>query len=377
MAEVGLPMLDRLAFLLQELDAAVDPEAKFTLRHEIDELRRSFAKVDGDPQPSYPDDTVRELAKALGYAFRRQEDLRAAGRNATAVREKILNLQREMRRGGRFKPGDFLLDGRFRLIEMIGKGGCGTVWKAYDRMLRGLAAIKVLHGQFAGDQTRRERFFRGARQMSRLQHQGVVQIVESACEDDGFHFFVMEYVDGPDLRQAVLDRPGALEDRMQIVLDMGETLSFAHDQGVIHRDVKPSNILLDADGHAKLSDFDLVRSTDTTGGTRPGGLLGTVIYAAPEIMHNPYEAGVSVDIYGLGMTAVFAIHGKELPLEAFRDASGFIAGLNTPLPIKAAISRAVSWKSEDRHGSMAEFCSELHTGLELARQEPHEPARAF
>ncbi len=355
-------MLDRLAVLLQELTHAVDPEEKFKLRHEIDELRRSFAEVDGEPEPNYPDDTIRELAKALGYAFRRQEDLRAAGQNATAVRDKILSLQRQMRRGGQFKPGDFLLDGRFRLIAMIGWGGVGTVWKAYDRLSREFVAVKVLHGQYAEDRTWRERFFRGVDQMSGLDHQGIVQVVETVCEDDGYYFFVMEYLDGGNLCRAVLDGPSTLAQRLQVVLEVGETLSFAHSHDVIHRGVKPSNILLAGTGQAKLTDFDLAPATDPTGGCQ-GGPFGTVIYAAPEVLQKPHEAGISADIYGLGMTAVFTIHGHELFPAVLRDTSRFIASLNSPQPVRQAISRAVSWESEDRHRTMAEFCSELHAGI--------------
>ncbi len=152
-------------------------------------------------------------------------------------------------------------------------------------------AIKVLHAQYSGDSTRRERFFRGARQMALLHHQNVVRVIEEECEDGGFQFYVMEYIGGGTFRQAVLDDILSLEERLRVILEVGEALVLAHGRSVIHRDVKPANILLDEDGRPKLTDFDLVRAADTTGGTRTQGMLGTFLYTAPESLSNPKEAG--------------------------------------------------------------------------------------
>jgi serine/threonine-protein kinase len=106
-------------------------------------------------------------------------------------------------------------------------------------------------------------------------------------------------------------------------------LQFAHEHGVIHRDVKPSNILLDAQGNPKLTDFDLVRAPDTTGGTLGGGMLGTFLYCAPEAMSAPQEVGPAADLYSLAMTVVFCLHGVDLTLEVLRMDGSFLCGLCT------------------------------------------------
>ncbi len=314
------------------------------------------------PVPSYPDDNVRELSQALEAAYLRQAELITTGDDPTAVRDEILDLRRRIREGGQLKPGDFLLEGRFKLLEPIGRGGFATVWKAFDRSVRQLVAIKVLHGQYAQDRTRRERFFRGARKMAELHHPGIVRVIEAHGEDAGYYFFAMDYAGGGDLRQAVLAGRLSPEDRLRMVLEVGDAVDFAHQHGVIHRDVKPANILLAAGDRPMLTDFDLVRAHDTTGGTRTG-MLGTVIYAAPELMDRPQDAGVPADVYGLGMTAIFALHGADLPLEAMRDAPAFVERIELSTPGKAALARAVAWKVEERWGSVAEFCRELRKGL--------------
>jgi len=154
----------------------------------------------------------------------------------------------------------------------------------------------------------------------------VLAVIEERCEDGGFLFFVMEHLSGGDLRRAVLDGHFDREGVLRIVREVGEALAFAHARNVVHRDVKPGNVLLDAEGHAKLTDFDLVRAVDTTGGTRTG-MMGTVVYAAPELLYKAQKADARADVYGLGMTAIFALTGEDLPLDVLRDAASFVVGL--------------------------------------------------
>lgn len=144
-----------------------------------------------------------------------------------------------------------LLGGRngcaaYALLEMIGRGGFAVVWKAFDPEQKGLVALKVLHPPLAGDAVRRERFFRGAREMAGIEHAGIVRVLVPSEEDEGFHFFVMEHVVGGDLQHAVLKGEVARERALPIVLAVGEALAIAHAKGLVHRDVKPANILLGA-----------------------------------------------------------------------------------------------------------------------------------
>lgn len=310
------------------------------------------------PEPTFLDQSSRDLSQALDEAYRRESELAARGEDPAEARREIVALKREMREDG-LCAGD-LLDGRYKLLEPIGQGGFARVWKAWDTSLRQLVALKALHQQYARDRTRRERFFRGAKRMARLSHPGITRILgEPELRDGACRFFVMEYAEGGDLRQAVLEGQLDVAERLRVVCAVGAALDYAHSQGIIHRDVKPANVLLDGAGQAKLTDFDLVRAQDSTGGTRTG-MLGTVVYAAPEAMERAKEAGVAADVFGLGMTAIFALHGRDLPArELLRDAPGFARRLDAPEPVKAALARAVAWEPEERQDSVAELCAEL------------------
>jgi serine/threonine protein kinase len=315
------------------------------------------------PLPHYPNEETRALAAALEKAYDRYGEQMSSGQDTTVALQEILELRREMREGGRLKAGDFLMTGRFRLLEPIGTGGFATVWRAYDRRMRSMVAVKVLHGQFAEDRTRRERFSRGARKMAELQHQGIARVVEQAQEEGGYHFFVMELTSGGDLRRATLEGRFATEVALSLLIKVGDALQFAHQHRVIHRDIKPSNILL-ADGrYPKLTDFDLVRAFDTTGGTLGGGALGSVFYTAPEAMNGPQEAGITADIYSLGMTAAFCIHGSELPIDVLTSRAAFLRDLSCSKAIKAVVRKAISFDPGTRFRSVADFSAALQEAV--------------
>jgi len=279
------------------------------------------------------------------------------------ARNEIIQLRREQRQGERVRPGR-ILSHRYELVECIGRGGFAGVWRAIDETRQELVAIKILHGQHAVDRSTRERFFRGAREMARLSHPRIVRVVDERGEDSGIHYFAMAYLDGGDLRHALLNRSFSTDDILQILLDAGDALAFAHAQGVIHRDVKPSNLLLDSDGNVQLSDFDLVKVPFSTGGTRTGA-LGTFIYAAPESLQSAKDVDVQCDVFSLGMTALFAFFGDDLPATAFRASEEFIDRLmNIPEPTRAVLKQAVEWEPDKRFPSMESFCRELRLSVE-------------
>lgn len=322
---------------------------------------------------SSPGDSRGELTRALEAAYRREEETLSRGGDASAVKSEILDLRRQLREGGRLHAGDFLANGRFKLLDLLGKGGFATVWKAYDRTARMPVAIKVLHGQFVDDRTRFDRFFRGARKMAELQHPGIVRVRETRMDDGGFHFFVMEYLEGGDLREAVLGGKMPHERGVILVQDLSAALQFAHDQGLVHRDVKPANVLLDAAGRPKLTDFDLVHAGDTTGGTLAGAMLGTFLYSAPETMDHPEGAGITADVYSLAMTTVFCLAGQDLPREVLRDAPAYVRRLAVSSGLREVLAKAVAWDAEARFRSVREFA--LALGEELGTEEV-EPKKA-
>ncbi len=301
---------------------------------------------------------VSRLSDELEELYERRTQLEAAGKDTMVVQDEILEVRRIFRRGPDLGGGDFLADGRFKLVEPIGQGGFAVVWKAYDRRLAQLVALKILHSQHSMDRSRRERFFRGARKMAQLDHPNIVRVLESELEDGGRHFFVMEYVPGGSFQELVLADRLSLVEKLHVILDVGGALDLAHNLGIVHRDIKPSNILLGDDGRAKLTDFDLVWAVDTTGGTRTG-MLGTFIYAAPEAMHAAKSAAASSDVYSLAMTAAFAIYGQNLSSNVLLDTSSFISNLNASSALRKILDKAVRWNPNDRTASAKEFCQAL------------------
>ncbi|HEX4951992.1 MAG TPA: SUMF1/EgtB/PvdO family nonheme iron enzyme [Thermoanaerobaculia bacterium] len=322
-----------------------------------------------EPEPVFRDQTTRDLFLRRRELEAQLEQLQISGTDPTATRAELLDVRRQIRAGGQLRAGDDLAAKRYLLIAQVGRGGFATVWKAWDRKLRQFVAVKVLADDSEHGGQRRERFFRGARQMARLDHPGIVRVLEVELEDEGYHFFVMEYLPGGDLRQAVLKNKLTTEQALEAVLQAGEALDYAHRQGVIHRDIKPANILLDGEGRAKLTDFDLVRAFDTTGGTRTSTQLGTFVYAAPESMTEGKEAGIPADVYSLGMTTCFVVHGRELPASAVFNLASFREGLPCSAPLQQVLGRATALEAGERYGSVGEFLRALGEVRQLPKIE--------
>ncbi|GAB4510347.1 MAG: hypothetical protein Tsb0020_27460 [Haliangiales bacterium] len=304
--------------------------------------------------------------RKLVDAEERRAALVAVGASTTAVDREILALKRRKRRGSHLSAGH-ILDERYLLQEPLGHGGYGVVWSAHDNHNDQVVAVKVLHSHIAEATALRDRFFRGARIMSELDHPAIVNIRVAKAEDYGFHFFVMDLLSGGDLRAAIA--AGALDDDqvpgrrhgrlIDILLEVGDALRLAHSKGYIHRDIKPSNILLDHTGAPHLTDFDLVGASDTTGGTATGDRFGTFFFAAPELMRDATQADARTDVFALGMTAVAAIYGRELPIEIFVERAPFLANLRCDSGLREIVTRAVDMRPENRYPDMASFCQAL------------------
>jgi serine/threonine protein kinase len=330
-------------------------QAVTTLRGSDAPLPRTKA---APPSPRHEDEESRALTGRLEAARSRRRALEEIGASTAAVDAEILDLRRRLREGGLLRAGDALGDGRYRLIERIGRGGFATVWSAYDRERHTRVALKVLHSDLARDPHRRERFFRGAKVMARLGHEAVVRVLQESGQDGGFLFFVMELMTGGDLHHAVIKGEVASDRAVAIILGVGGALAEAHAKGIVHRDVKPANILLDEAKEPRLTDFDLVAAGDTTGGTRTGA-LGTFLYTAAEQMQNAKDADARADVYSLGMTAVFALHGRELPAIVTRRPEKVIEALACDRAVKDVLSRAIEFEPGDRFADAGAFCKAL------------------
>jgi serine/threonine protein kinase/nucleoside phosphorylase len=326
----------------------------------------------GSPQPASSarqEGESQALGRRLDDAYARKQQLEEAGEAIDTVVREIVELKRRLREGGQLRSGDRLgADGRYHVLDVLGRGGFATVWKAKDRFESGYVAIKVLHANLAGDPQRRERFFRGARAMMKLEHPAVVRVLAPSGEDAGFYYFVMEFVRGGNLHGAVLGRRVVGKDVLRPILEVGDALALAHGRGMVHRDIKPANILLDEGGNAKLTDFDLVGAHDTTGGTRTGA-LGTAIYAAPECLHKPQDATARADVFGLGMTAIFCLSGHDLTMDTLVDRAAALAQLDCSVSVRKVLERAVEWKPDRRFADAAEMVDALREASAQSKLE--------
>jgi serine/threonine protein kinase len=213
---------------------------------------------------------------------------------------------------------------QLEILELIGRGGMGAVYKARQPSLDRLVALKILPPGVAGDAGFAERFTREARALARLSHPNIVAVYDFG-QAAGMPFFLMEYVDGPNLRE--LERGGKLNPReaMQIIPQICEALQFAHDEGIVHRDIKPENILLDKKGRVKIADFGIAKLVGQTavpdaGLTGAGDVVGTLNYMAPEQREKPLTVDHRADIFSLGVVFYELLTG-ELPIGKFAPPS--------------------------------------------------------
>src|SRR3954468_3330429 len=193
-----------------------------------------------------------------------------------------------------------LISDRFRLEEKIGAGGMSTVYRAFDPTLERWVAIKLMHRDISSDPDQLERFRREARAVARLNHPHVVTVID-AGEDDGTPYIVFEYVEGETLKERIR-RLGRLPvgEAVAYAIEIGRALSAAHAQRLVHRDVKPQNVLIDPEGRAKVTDFGIARSLEARGLTATGRVLGTTDYVSPEQALG-HEVTQQSDIYSLGV----------------------------------------------------------------------------
>src|ERR687886_1684631 len=202
-----------------------------------------------------------------------------------------------------------LIGGRFRLEEKIGSGGMSTVYRAFDPTLERWVAIKIMHRDISTDPDQLERFRREARAVARLSHPHIVTVID-AGEDDGAPYIVFEYVPGETLKDRIR-RVGRLPvpEAVAYAIEIGRALSCAHAHRLVHRDVKPQNVLIDPDGRAKVTDFGIARSLEAQGLTATGRVLGTTDYVSPEQALG-HEVNGQSDIYSLGIVLYEMLTGE-------------------------------------------------------------------
>jgi eukaryotic-like serine/threonine-protein kinase len=270
--------------------------------------------------------------------------------------------------------------GRYEVEELVGHGGMSSVYKARDALLERHVALKVLHEQYSSDEDFVERFKREARSVAQLQHPNIVTVIDRG-EENGRQFIVFEYIEGENLKEHVV-RQGRLDVReaLEIADEVARGLAFAHGQGLIHRDVKPQNVLLNGDGRAKVTDFGIARTLDVDGMTQTGTVLGTSNYIAPEqASGQPVDA--HSDVYALGAVLYELLAGEvPFPGESFvavamkhmhEPAPNLLdVRRDVPLRVAAAVDRALEKDPEQRFPTMDAFAAELEGCLAELDQAP-------
>src|ERR671919_2542315 len=202
-----------------------------------------------------------------------------------------------------------LIGDRFRLEEKVGSGGMSSVYRAYDPTLERHVAIKLMHRDISSDADQLERFRREARAVAQLSHPNVVTVID-AGEDDGAPFIVLEYVEGETLKDRIR-RLGRLPvaEAVAYAVEIGRALAAAHQRSIVHRDVKPQNVLIDPEGSAKVTDFGIARTLEEEGLTADGRVLGTTDYVSPEQALGHAVTGQS-DLYSLGIVLFEMLTGQ-------------------------------------------------------------------
>ncbi|YAL83319.1 protein kinase domain-containing protein [Dermacoccaceae bacterium W4C1] len=262
------------------------------------------------------------------------------------------------------------MGGRYTLKERIAAGGMGEVWKAEDDVLGRTVALKLLKAGLTDEEGFTERFRNEARLSATLAHGNVAQVYDFG-QDEGASYLVMEYVPGRPLSKLISERaPMSPIDSVEILAQAGAALQAAHKNGLIHRDVKPANILIDPDGTAKLTDFGIARATNSVALTRTGEVMGTAQYLAPEAAIGKPATELS-DVYSLGVVAYEMLAGRR-PFEADTAVALALAHVNEPPPplppfvpptIRAVVHAALEKDPRRRPGSAAEFGRALRQAL--------------
>ena len=205
-------------------------------------------------------------------------------------------------------PGGFFA-GRYQIIEELGSGGMGRVFKVFDSKIKEVVALKLLNPEIAADEETLERFSNELKFARKIVHKNVGRMYD-LNEEKGTHYILMEYVPGEDLKSFIIrSRQLAIGTAISIAVQISEGLKEAHRLGVVHRDLKPQNIMIDKEGNARIMDFGIARALEEKGATEAGMIIGTPAYMSPEQAEGR-QADQRSDIYSLGIIIYEMVAGK-------------------------------------------------------------------
>jgi tRNA A-37 threonylcarbamoyl transferase component Bud32 len=268
-----------------------------------------------------------------------------------------------------------ILSERYRLESKLGSGGMSTVYLARDETLERWVAAKVLHREISDQPDQIERFRREARAVAQVSHPNVVAVID-AGEDGGRPYIVFEYVEGETLKQRIEELGHLpLDEAAAYAIEIGRGLGAAHSRMLVHRDVKPQNVLIDPEGRAKVTDFGIARELESDGLTKTGRVLGTTDYVSPEQAMG-HEVDARSDIYSLGILLYEMLTG-DVPFKAETLVGVAMKHVNEPMPdvqrkrrdtssaLAAVIDRSTAKEPKKRYSDMPAMLDDLEGALEV------------
>ena len=267
-----------------------------------------------------------------------------------------------------------LIDNRYKIIKSIGEGGMANVYLAWDTILEREVAVKILRGDLAEDEKFIRRFQREANSASSLRHPNIVEMYDVG-EDNGKYFIVMEYVDGKTLKSLIKKR-GALNlnEAIDIMLQLASGIACAHDSYIIHRDIKPQNVLILEDGRVKITDFGIAMALNSKELTQTNSVMGSVHYLPPE-QASGNGSTIKSDIYSLGILMFELLTGKvpfkgdnavEIAIKHMKDQIPSVCSFNDSIPqsVENIILKACAKNPKNRYDSVAEMYEDLKNCLD-------------
>ena len=272
-----------------------------------------------------------------------------------------------------------LIDNRYKIIKSIGEGGMANVYLAWDTILEREVAVKVLRGDLSDDEKFIRRFKREANSASSLKHPNIVEIYDVG-EDNGKYFIVMEYVNGKTLKSLIKKR-GALNinEAIDIMLQLTSGIACAHDSYIIHRDIKPQNVMILEDGRVKITDFGIAMALNSNELTQTNSVMGSVHYLPPE-QASGSGSTIKSDIYSLGILMFELLTGKvpfkgdnavEIAIKHMKDPIPSVREFNSSIPqsVENIVLRACAKNPKNRYSSASEMYEDLKTCLNVSRSE--------
>ena len=270
-----------------------------------------------------------------------------------------------------------LIDNRYKIIRSIGEGGMANVYLAYDTILEREVAVKILRGDLADDEKFVRRFQREANAASSLKHPNIVEMYDVG-EDDGKYFIVMEFINGKTLKSLIKKRGAlTLSEVIDIMLQLTSAVACAHDSYIIHRDIKPQNVMILEDGRVKITDFGIAMALNSNELTQTNSVMGSVHYLPPE-QANGSGSTIKSDIYSLGILMFELLTGKlpfkgenavEIAIKQMKEPIPSVVDINPNIPqsIENIILRACAKNPRNRYDSAAEMYEDINTSLDQDR----------